>query len=278
LKRLFIGSLTGFAICAAGPVAAETCAATEAVPAAVLDAPFLVLGDVHGTREVPEFVAAYLCTASGKGRKLTLALEFPSSEQRTIDTFMASDGRPEDVTRFTSAAIWHTPMQDGRTSAAMLRMYQSIRALRAGGADIKLVAIDDDVPQSQRDGIMADNLRTELRQSAGRQVVTLIGALHAIRNKGKRNAPDYESMVYKLADQGPLSLTVGTAGGTAWVCQGNRPDTCHATAWNINRVNPAPATPFTLVPPSAQFDGLFYVGPTTASPPAIARPGSGDPP
>jgi hypothetical protein len=254
------------------PGLAQECSALDAVPAAVLDAPFLVFGEVHGTSEVPAFVATYLCAATKRQRRITLAIEFPSSEQEAIDAFLASRGTPADIQRFTSTGVWRKPMQDGRTSAGMLQLVDSVRALRAGGTDIRLVAIDGDAQGPRRESLMAENLRTELRKDGGRQVLALIGGLHAIRNKGKRADPNYESAVYLLADQHPLSLTVGTAGGTAWICQGGTPASCHAATWDINRVSPAPATPFSLAPPSAQFDGVFFVGATTASPPAADQP------
>lgn len=251
---------------AANPV---SCAAADSVPASVLDAGLLVFGEVHGTREVPAFVGAYLCAAA-RQRKLTLALELPSSEQAAIDAFMASQGTSQDVERFTGGGMWRDARQDGRTSIDMLRMLQGVRSLRAGGADIRVVAIDSAAPPARRDVVMAENLRSELRQGAGRQLVLLIGGLHAARSKGNRFNPHYESAVYLLADQKPLALTVGTAGGEAWVCRGDAPASCGATAWDINRVTPAPATAFLLAPPSPQFDGVFYVGATTASPPALA--------
>ena len=249
------------------------CLPPEAVPAAVRGAPFLVFAEVHGTREVPEFIGAYLCAAARERRKITLAIEFSSSEQGAIDRFMASLGTVQDVERFTSGPRWHSPMQDGRTSAAMLAMFDAIRALRASGADIRVVAIDADVPTARRDAAMAAHLRSELGRSVGRQLVVLTGGPHAIRTKGKRFDPHYESAIYLLADQRPLALTVGTAGGSAWVCQGTTPAACGATAWDVNRVSPAPAGVFNLTPPSGQFDGVFYIGATTASPPAVgARP------
>jgi hypothetical protein len=252
-----------------GETSASTpCIALDAVPATVLDAPFVVFGEVHGTREVPAFVTAYLCAAAKKQRKITLALEYPANQQDAIDAFMVSNGTTQDVERFTSTAFWRRDRQDGRTSVDMLRMHQNIRTLRASGVDIKVVAIDSEVGPARRDTVISDNLRAELRQGEGRQVLVLIGGLHAVRNKGNRFNPHYESAVYLLDDKRPLALTVGTSGGTAWVCQGGTSASCHAAPWDINRVTPAPATPFSLVPPSAQFDGMFFVGPTTASPPA----------
>jgi len=244
-----------------------TCAALDAVPPAVLDAPFLVFGEVHGTREVPAFVAAYLCAAAKAQRRIALALEYPAGEQHALDAFMASGGKEQDVRRLTGTAFWSRDRQDGRTSAAMLRMLDSIRALRTSNADIKVVAIDGDGAPAGRDAFMAGKLRTELDGGADRQLLLLIGGLHAVRTKGNRFNPHYESAVYLLADKRPLALTVGTSGGTAWVCQGPTPASCRATNWDINRVSPAPRTAFSLVPPSSQFDGVFFVGATTASPP-----------
>ncbi|MFN3791805.1 hypothetical protein [Massilia sp.] len=246
-----------------------SCTPLEAIPAAVADAPFLVFGDVHGTREVPAFVAAYLCASARQQRKTTLALELPATAQDALDAFMASQGAPQDVERLTAGGLWRSPRQDGRTSIDTLRLIQRVRTLRAEGLDIRIAAIDSVAAPRQRSAAMAERLRAELRQGAGRQVVALVGALHAIRSKGNRFNPEHASAIYLLADQRPLSLTVGTAAGSAWVCRGALPGTCGATAWDINRVEPAPATPFSLAPPSPQFDGVFYVGATTASPPAV---------
>lgn len=241
----------------------------DAIPGAVLDAPFLVFGEVHGTREVPAFVVDYLCAAARAGRAITMAIEFASEEQGRIDAFMESLGAPGDVELLTSGAYWRRPMQDGRTSAAMLGMFQDIRALRAAGADIALVAIDGNVPQRQRDSVIAARLRTELDRGAQRQVLALIGGPHAIHTKGKRSDPQYESAIHLLAARRPLALTVGTDGGTAWVCQRPTPAACGATAWDVNRISLAPPGPFSLAPPSQEFDGVFHVGATTASPPAL---------
>ncbi|VXB93996.1 conserved exported hypothetical protein [Massilia sp. 9I] len=267
-----LASLLAATLFAALPAQAAlpACTALDAVPDAVSKAPLLVLGDVHGTREVPAFVAAYLCAAARQQRPVTLALELPSKEQEALDAFLASQGTPQDLARLTAGAMWTRERQDGRTSIDMLRMIGQVRALRAGGADIRLVAIDAETAPARRDAAMAERLRAELRQGAGRQLVVLVGALHAVRTRGNRFNPHYESTVYLLADQRPLSLTVGTAGGSAWVCRGGAPASCGATAWDINRVDPAPAAAFSLAPPSPQFDGVFYVGATTASPPALA--------
>jgi hypothetical protein len=241
------------------------------IPTAVLDAPFIVFGEVHGTREVPGFVFRYLCTAAKMGKGLTLAVEYPSSQQNALDAFLSSNGTVQDIKSFIGSRFWSNERQDGRTSVDMLRMYENIRRLRLSGSDINVVAIDDEVPVERRDIVMAENLRTALHKGNGngRQVVALIGGLHATRTKGNRFNSQYESTIYLLAAEKPLTLTVGTSGGTAWVCRGGTSASCLATTWDINRVTPALPTPFSLSPPSPQFDGVFFVGATSASSPAV---------
>lgn len=254
----------------AAPEGAAPCLAQDAVPNAVRDAPFLVLGEVHGTREVPAFVAGYLCAAAQAQRKITLAVEYPVGEQDVLDAFFSGAGTSQDVARLKASQFWRRPQQDGRTSSDMLRLFERIRLLRAGGADIRVVAIDAEEPPARRSGAMANNLRIALDAAQGRQLVALVGALHATRTRGTRFNPNHASAIHLLSDRRPLALTVGTGGGQAWICRGPTPAGCGPTDWDINRVTPAPPAPFSLTPPSPQFDGVFYVGATTASPPAIA--------
>ena len=250
------------------PLSATACKGINSVPAAVMDARFLVFAEVHGTREVPGFVSAYLCTAVKRKRAVTLVVEYPASGQAALDAFMASGGTAQDVANFKGSKFWSRRMQDGRTSIAMLQLYDNIRDLRAKGGDIRVVAIDGDVPQEKRDSVMAAGMRTELRGTRG-QLLALVGGPHAIRTKGKRGNLAYESAIFRVADLNPLVLTVGTAGGTAWICQADTPTACHAADWDVNTVEPVPVTPFLLKAPSPEFDGVFFVGATTASPPAM---------
>lgn len=129
-----------------------------------------------------------------------------------------------------------------------------------------MVAIDD-TEAADRNAAMAARIKSELTDSASRQLVVLIGGLHAIRSK--RAQSKFQSSIYLLADERPLSLIVATAGGTAWVCKSADPTSCHVTAWDINRVDPPPESAIALTPPSEQFDGIFFVGRTTSSPPAL---------
>ena len=48
---------------------------------------FLVLGELHGTQEVPRFVGQTLCHAAHAGAPVVLALELPAREQRALDRY-----------------------------------------------------------------------------------------------------------------------------------------------------------------------------------------------
>lgn len=245
------------------------CLPTESIPEKVASARFLVFGEVQGTEEVPRFIASHLCAATRNAHKVTIAMEIPASEQTAIDMFLVSPGKPDDIERFVSSPFWQRAQQDGRTSIGMLRLFEQIRGMRATGAQLRVAAIDDP-DAGDRNAAMAARIKSELARSPDRQVVVLIGGLHAIRSRRTSPNTKFQSSIYLLADERPLSLIVGTAGGTAWVCTSSDPSSCHTTAWDINRVDPPLKSVLSLTPPSEQFDGVFFVGPTTASPPAIS--------
>src|SRR6187402_1662353 len=53
----------------------------------------LMLGDYHGTREIPAFVGRLAATALAQG-PVVLALEIPQDQGAAIQAFLASDGSP----------------------------------------------------------------------------------------------------------------------------------------------------------------------------------------
>lgn len=96
----------------------------------------VVVGERHGTKEIPGFVAALACTALVDGRAVTLALEMPSSETDRLESYLASDGGATARSRLVTSPFWHRPLQDGRSSAAMVdlleaRMSVSKRSMKA---------------------------------------------------------------------------------------------------------------------------------------------------
>src|SRR5687768_16562492 len=78
---------------------------------------YVMVGETHGTREIPEFFADLVCAASMR-RRVIVAVEQDTAAQPVIDEFMRSRGDVAARNAFVQA-IWPTGLNDGRGSEAM---------------------------------------------------------------------------------------------------------------------------------------------------------------
>jgi hypothetical protein len=132
----------------------------------------LLIGELHGTREVPTLVAGLLpklCELGYGG----LGLEVPRDQR---DLLLAwADGQTDRPPPFYSQ-----PSRDGRGSREMLELAKSARAL-----GLELLCFDQTAEQpthvwSDRDRWMAYNLLDEWTQACdGTRVVAMCGSMHA---------------------------------------------------------------------------------------------------
>lgn len=222
----------------------------------------LLVGEVHGTNEAPALIGDLACASARYGKPVVVALEIPIEEQASLDYFLASKGSDADQAALLASRFWTRQSQDGRSSAAMLKLLQRLRTLRTEGAQISVLAVDDGMSGS-RDAGMATRIRAA--HNAVPAVIALLGNVHASREKGRQSAPDHEPAGYLLSDLNPHSLYVRGPAGTAWVCV---PE-CGVTSIPDNRhvgdkrgYLPAAG----LIP---GYDGLYAPASSTASPPAI---------
>lgn len=131
-----------------------------------------IFGELHGTMEVPSFVARAADHAATRG-PVTVALELPDELQPGVDAFLAA---PDDATG--RAALLATPglfweWRDGRGGEGLIVL---LSRLRATGA--RVVCIDGTWPTAEaRDAGMAATLLAALRPDAATLVVC--GNLHA---------------------------------------------------------------------------------------------------
>ncbi|WP_088289665.1 hypothetical protein [Kineosporia sp. A_224] len=135
------------------------------VPGAVV-----LVGETHGTHELPAVVARLAALASGRGLPVAVALEVPSSEQPALDAFFARPDDPAARTALTASAFWHPPpgFDDGRAGRGMLRLLRALhRTAQRGTVAVRAVdlpwieeatAVPDDVVAllARRDAVMAD--------------------------------------------------------------------------------------------------------------------------
>lgn len=179
----------------------------------------LLLGELHGTRETPAVLVSML-RQSGATPWL-LGLEIPRQEQARIDAFLRSDGGAKARAALLAGPFWTRDLQDGRSSEAMVRLIDGVRALRRGGRDIRVVCFDDAAPAADgrdRDAHMADALRAALIAQKRRRAVALTGNYHARIGRGAPWNAAQEFMGWHLRDLSPLSVDVSAPTGASWIC------------------------------------------------------------
>lgn len=244
--------------------AAASCSPLASVPVAVEATRVIVFGELHGTRESPEFVGRFLCTASHQGQRVVLALEIPVEEQARIDAFLASDGDVLDVQRLLSGEFWTRSTHDGRSSTAMLDLIKTARKMREAGAEVSILAFAryDDRPG---DAAMAEVIASVLDADSMLHAVVLVGNAHSDKSSDARWDAGSRTLGHHLAERfDTLAFRMKSAGGSFWACVSGR---CGVHERNG-------AVPLVLAPGvlaleggSSAHDGYYFVGTTSASPP-----------
>ena len=234
---------------------------------------FLVLGEIHGTNEAPAFVARMACEGARWQQYVRVGVELPVAEQARLDAFMASNGEADARTALLASPFWTRPAdeQDGRSSEAMVQMLEALRALHPA---VPVFAFDTGIPSGgnnqDRDRGMADFIRTT-KAAADPDDIFIVhtGNIHARIEVGVPWDATFEPMTYDLLqDHAQLvSLDLGHAGGTAWVCTG-MPETCEARP--LTGSAPADGDGVELFAQPGTFHGRYLVGTVSASPPAVS--------
>ncbi|GAC1541009.1 MAG: hypothetical protein NVS2B9_08030 [Myxococcales bacterium] len=248
--------------------AAPECREIAGVEQVTAPGKLVFFGEIHGTNEVPAFVGDVACLASRRG-PVHLGLELPAGDAPALRTFLAGDG---DV-GLRDARFWRKTYQDGRSSRAMLALLHRVRSLRRAGAPIE-VFLFDDPERKPRDEAMAENIARERQRAPSDLYLIEVGNYHARRVPGAPWDPSVRWLASFLAPREPgmLALDLRALPGTAWVCSGDTPETCGdrpiRTIENVSAV--AGDLAVKLEPePGGAYDGTFFVGRITASPPAF---------
>jgi hypothetical protein len=172
----------------------------------------IVVGEMHGTTQVPMFVLGLIQQLSQENQPISVGLEIPSNFQSDIDAFLDTG----DFGKLLS--IEHFKYADGRTSVAMGELIKGLRKI----GQLKVVCFD--VPlgfdmKTSRDSLMGVTLSEHYK---GERMVILTGNLHANLKEGYWR-PGFKSAIFhfnrisKLGDK-LISLNTYFAGGTIWNC------------------------------------------------------------
>jgi len=228
----------------------------------------IVLGEVHGSNEVPALFADAVCLTA-QTRPVVVAVEQRSDDQAAVDSFIASDGGEEARLAFLRAQMWNAPMKDGRSSEAYFRLFETLRQMRAAGM-IQAVVAFQPVSFTQRptpeeyEKAMAEIVLSGAKDGA--TVVALVGNVHAMLTAVPRDPP-YMPMAGHLPPDQVVTLNLVPVGDSeTWVCQG-QPIECGAKPTGGAPTGHPRGVELGSIGEGA-YSGVLYLGvPTTASPP-----------
>lgn len=236
----------------------------------------MLLGELHGTREVPRFVALGTCQVASRGIPVTVGLEMPVENQERVRRFIASAGTEQDHALLMESSFWRSPYPDGRSSEAVAQLLGQLRWLRSQGLDVEVFVFDHPELQGEaREAAMARSVLSQVEAGPERFFLIATGNIHPRTRPGVPWDLGYRPMGYMLARKLPslLSLDVAFDSGTAWICSVDETLECGERATKGQDNGDRYFVSFFEQPSEAGFHGVFYVGAVSASPPAV-RPGS----
>ena len=249
--------------------------------AEALVGPIVVLGELHGTTEIPAAFAGLVCQAAARKPRETVlvGLEMATSAQGEIDAYLESDGGEAAAGALLANGFWNREYQDGRSSQAILGLLDTLRRYRAAKLKIVVRAIDDVTVRSmaERDATMAAALLNAIAETAPAQTFVLIGDVHSRVLSGYPWKPDapYLPMGALLRTTHPdmIGLHVKHGGGSSWNCLSAVASECGARDFPARAVEGR--TPRIELSPGeiekTGWSGSLYLAAVTASPPARRR-------
>jgi hypothetical protein len=180
---------------------------------------FVLVGEMHGTKETPEIFRDLVCSAHELKRPIMVGIEL--KEQLAVDGFMASRNHDLAASILLSKREWNH--SDGRTSQAMLALLEDLRALGLRGVVSGVVAFSatrQGETAAKGEERMASALLAAARRYPKALVIVLTGNVHACKRMLAEVGP-YPLMASFLPSAGTVSLFVTDRGGAAWNCQGD---------------------------------------------------------
>jgi hypothetical protein len=230
-------STIGISVMAVATAHAAPDATVSQIMQKTAGAQLVLVGEMHGTREVPALVAGLArgWADAGVAPALVVALEYPESESARLQAYVDSDGGAAAKKRLLATPFWRRDAQDGRSSHAMLALIESVRLQARGGQKVRLAAFDQSAAQvkagGSRDKDMADNLRAIVAADRSARVIALTGNYHARQKGGAPWNAQYQFMGSYLKDLAPYSLNVDGNGGSYWSCSSGRAVDCKVSSF-----------------------------------------------
>jgi hypothetical protein len=260
-----------------GPSSTPACSAIPGEEA--LASPLLLVGELHGTVEMPALFARLVCAAAAREprREILVGLEIYSSAQDALERYLGSDGGPAARQAVLDQAFWQREFQDGRSSIARLDLLEALRHDKAEGLRITVVALDPgDLQNSpgERDAGMAAALVEAIERRHPARTFVLVGDVHARLAPGYPWDPSasYRSLGVRLqARYGDVqALRALASGGSAWLCTSAKSEECGVQPQR-ERDSGGPTPRIEAAAEDAAktgFTGTLFCGPVSPSLPA----------
>jgi len=239
----------------------------------------LLVGEMHGTTQVPELVGRIACHAArAPNAEVILGLEMTADNQPAVDAYLASDGAQPAMAALLAAPHFASEMKDGRSSQAMVQLLASLRRWRSDGAPLEVVCFDAGPgvakTSAERDAAMAKTLAAVHRERPGSTLVTLSGNVHNRTIPGVPWDAAFVPMGVHMREAFPklVSLDFHSAGGTFWACMGTPggESKCGVAKSGGEDQGAEPFVELYSTRDDKGFDGALYVGTSTASEPAVS--------
>ena len=234
----------------------------------------VLLGELHGTQQVPHFVAQSACQIVTQGIPVTVGLEVPDMNQEALDTFLHSAGQEQDWSKLMASPFWRSPYPDGRNSEGIAYLIEDLRKLRSQGLDVNIFAYDrPPLEGDKREEYMAHKVLEVANVSSKRVLLVLSGNLHPRQIKGLPWDSSYRPMGERLAEQlqGVVSLDIAYKDGSAWICAMDAQQKLDCGVKPAKGKDNGDRYFVQLFGGVSKlgYDGVYYVGQVTASLPAV---------
>ena len=240
----------------------------------------IVFGELHGTVESPQFIGDVICELLHHKIPVTLALEYSDEHMVDVNRFIASDSI-SDQSDLLKTSYWYGGNQDGKRSKAMFSLIKRLKNFRQQDERFSVIGFDvgsrflQDLKgqprgeiESQRERVMAEDLKNYSNENPGRKIIVLTGNLHSKRNSGDRQ---FNNMVDYLPRSNYLSLEMSAQAGTMWTWMGGETHV-KSNVVPSSIENEIPSNKRAIVLNNAidetDHDGIYYTVTKTASPPA----------
>ena len=238
---------------------------TGAICKEVKDYKAIMIGELHGTNEPPEFLVGLVRSLTSCGKKVVVAFEISADGLKNFKSNPNLEGLKKSI-------FFNTTSQDGRQCVAWAQMLVDLTAIK----NVEIVYIDLDLAHKgdksiSRDSMMFENLNTFFKTDTSRVLVTLTNNVSnkLTPNKAEKNLAHYmqkdEHSCFKTKKILSLAHYYGKGTTMNWANDGYKLREVAGTAEFYEYATPYDNYLF-IYNVQEGYNGIFYSKTITASP------------